>query len=114
MEQKMAKEIGISEASKRYGQPIASIRFWIKNKKFPAVKKKMGNSKVEQFRINVPKFEKFLRENDLLNTTNNRASTVLDSTPIGRKVFDFVQHHPERFASMTLGEITEFIKALES
>jgi hypothetical protein len=110
----MAKEIGISEASKRYGQPAASIRFWIKNKRFPAVKKKMGNSKVEQFRINVPKFEKFLRENDLLNSSPASTALAADSTPIGRKVFDFVQQHPERFASMTLGEITEFIKALES
>jgi 5-bromo-4-chloroindolyl phosphate hydrolysis protein len=108
----MAKEISISEASKKYNQPIASIRFWIKNKRFPAVKKKIGNSKVEQFRINVPKFEKFLKENGLLKTVVD--NNIADSTPIGRKVFDFVQQHPQRFASMTLGEITEFIKALES
>jgi hypothetical protein len=114
----MAKEISISEASKRYNQSTASIRFWIRMKKFPAVKKTIGTSKVPQYRIKVAQLEKFLRDNDLLRKVSVNATTVgtntAEATPIGRKVFDFVQTHPERFESMTLGEINELIRELES
>jgi hypothetical protein len=114
----MAKEISISEASKRYNQSTASIRFWIRTKKFPAVKKTIGTSKVPQYRIKVAQLEKFLRDNDLLRKVSVNATTVgtntAEATPIGRKVFDFVQTHPERFESMTLGEINELIRELES
>jgi hypothetical protein len=114
----MAKEISISEASKRYNQSTASIRYRIRMKKFPAVKKTIGTSKVPQYRIKVAQLEKFLRDNDLLRKVSVNATTVgtntAEATPIGRKVFDFVQTHPERFESMTLGEINELIRELES
>jgi hypothetical protein len=114
----MAKEISISEASKRYNQSTASIRFWIRTKKFPAVKKTIGTSKVPQYRIKVAQLEKFLRDNDLLRNTPANViagdTNTAEATPIGRRVFEFVQRHPERFESMTLGEINELIRELES
>jgi DNA-binding transcriptional MerR regulator len=103
-------EIGISEAARKYGISGATIRFWIKTKKLPADKKKIGNSKVPQYRLKEAALEKLLKDQGY---TQPKAAEPVAS-PIGRKVFDFVQKHPEKFESITLRELNDWIRELES
>lgn len=113
------KEISISEASKRYGQPVPTIRFWIRKKKLPAVKKTIGSSKVAQYRIKVDAIEKVLKGMGLsTQPAKSTASLPRVSVPanssISSKLFDFARRHPETFGSMTMNEIEELAKELES